>query len=178
MGTFLKTTTIILIILWSLPALGLEQVITLDDPGAVACNENWLEGGCWIMLTETTSSDCHTPGICFFNADLWPGGLYFPYRMLVGLENFTNIETIEVDIYDGWEIGCVRVWLYSGQLVVDQDGSHVVGNWETLFLSTGGVEVTQLVISGWEGAVDEIRLVGENLTPADGRSWSALKSLY
>lgn len=178
MGAFLKICASTVLILCALPATGAEMTITLDNPGAVACNQSWTEGGCPIHLAETLAEDCHTPGICFFNGDLYPGGLYFPYRMIVDLSNLRGVDSIEVDVYDGWEIGCVQAWLYSGTLLLDHQASGSVGSWITMVFPTGGIEVTRLIISGWDGAIDEIRIAGDDLTAVDDLAWSALKALY
>lgn len=180
MRRVLRATILFLIILTTAAtqAQGVQRVITLDDPGASDCYDGWLEGNCWIELVNTTGADCEAAGICFFNGDIWPGGLYFPYRMLVNLENVTGIETVEVLVYDGWEDGCVQVFLYSGAALLDLRASVNHGNWETLILAAGGSTPTQLVISGWDGAVDEIRLVGGELTPVETGAWGMIKSLY
>jgi hypothetical protein len=137
-----------------------------------------MEGNCSIELVETTGADCHTPGNCFFNGDVWPGGLYFPYRMLVGLAGLEGIETVSVDVYDGWEVGCVQAWLYDGDVLLDAGASSSTGSWFTLTLSAGGGVPTQLVVSGWDGAVDEIRIEGGGLTIAGETAWSTVKALY
>lgn len=168
----------ILLILCAAPSMAETRVITLDEPGGSACYDVWTEAGCAIRLENTTGADCNAAGVCLFNGDLWPGGLYFPYRMFVDLGAVSGVESVEIDVYDGWEIGCVQAWLYSDQLLLDQAASTSVGGWFTITLTTQAVEATELIVSGWDGAVDEIRLVGTDITAAGASSWGTLKALY
>ena len=175
---FRASLLIALLGLLSAPAWAAQRTLTLDDPPASACDEPWMEGNCEITLVNTTWEDCMTPGNCWFSSTTYPGGLYFPYRMLVDLTGLTGIERVEVEVYDGWEDGCVIARLYANGSLQDVVVSQNHGTWETLILNVAALPVTQFVISGWDGAVREIRILGDWLTPVDETAWSSVKSLY
>jgi len=163
----------------ALPASAVTRNLTLDScPVAGQCDTEWTEGNCTLMAVTSIGGDC-IPGNCYFSelniGDLY--GLYLTCRLTIDLRNLEGVQTIEVDIQEGWEAGCTRAFLYADAAQIDADYSAGMGT-DMLTLSAGGSLPTQLAVSGHDCAVWEIRIIGDDLTPAAGESWSTIKSLY
>ncbi|MBN2170073.1 MAG: hypothetical protein JW819_01990 [Candidatus Krumholzibacteriota bacterium] len=163
----------------ALPASAVTRTLTLDFcPVAGQCDTEWTEGNCALMAVTSVAGDCE-PGNCYFaefdNGVLY--GLFLTCRLTIDLRNLEGIQSIEVDLQEGWATGCTRAFLYAGAAQIDADYSAGMGV-DMLTLSAGGSLPTQLAVSGHECAVWEIRIIGEDLTPAAGESWTAVKSLY
>jgi hypothetical protein len=169
------------------PVVVAEQiVITLDSvvPGP-ACNTPWFEAGCELIFLPTTTQDCIVAGqlgYCypqFLSIGLGTGVGVAPARMRVDFGTIQGVQSVQLLIYEAHEVGCTRAFLYDGSTLVNSAASTQEGggnHWLTL--DAAGAEVDHLFVSGHEGYVWEIRLVGDTLVSSEIASWGAVKSLY
>jgi hypothetical protein len=153
-----------------------QRVITFDALPTTTCNDPWIETNCQIEAVTQTAADCYpvSPG-CFISQ--YSGGIYLAARLNIALTTMIGIETIEIDILEGWDVGCTRAFLYSGGTQVDYTASNGMGAGMLALDATGPVP-DRLAISGHDCAVLEVRLIGFDITPATGTSWGTMKSLY
>ena len=177
MGGTLKLSLGVILLLSLVAAAGAEQrVITFDALPTTACNDPWVETGCQMEAVTQTGADCYpvSPG-CFISQ--YAGGIYIAARLNVALTTMVGIESIEIDILEGWEIGCTRAFLYAGETQMAYTASDDIGAGMMVLDATSGLP-DRLAISGHESAVLEVRLIGSNITPAAESSWGMIKTRY
>jgi hypothetical protein len=97
--------------------------------------------------------------------------------LYVDLSGVQGIESIQVDIGEGTEIGATRVMAYLGDLYIQQATSTSIG-YHTITLPLEFLPFDTLVISGWETAVTGIRLVGATLVDNQDIDFGSVKALY
>jgi hypothetical protein len=88
-----------------------------------------------------------------------------------------GIESIQVDIHEGAEIGATRVMAYLGDTYVSEVNSTSMAVQTVTLPVTAGTFDT-LVISGWETAVTGIRLIGATLVGNETQSLGVVKAMY
>jgi hypothetical protein len=162
------------------PVIAAEVTLSLDSiPGGIPCGETFNEGACQMWFTNILTSDCQAAEpveICFIAVQ--PTGVFImPARLVVDLSSIEGIETISVDVTEGFDPGCTRVMLYESGNMIYLTSSSGTGA-QTIDVSTVGIVFDSLIIAGWESAVWEIRLYGSNLVGNDARTFGTLKALY
>lgn len=176
MGRYLKLTLSVVLLLSLVAVAGADQrVITFDALPTTSCNDPWIETNCQMEAVTQTGADCYpvSPS-CFISQ--FSGGIYLTARLNIALTTMVGIESIEIDILEGWEIGCMRAFLYSGETQMDYTASSDMGAGTLVLDATGGLP-DRLAISGHDCVALEVRLIGI-ITPAAETSWGTIKSRY
>jgi hypothetical protein len=153
-----------------------QVTVTLDTLPTGDCYDPWQEADLTMQVVETTADDYTGAGYCVFlplSGGIWLGGS----RLSVDLRTLVGIESVEIDIQEGFDPHCTRAWLYQDDAVLDYDDSDLVGV-DLLTLAPGGGLPTELIVSGHECGVFEIRIIGDGLTPTAPTSWGTVKALY
>jgi hypothetical protein len=154
--------------------------VTLDDVTETAPLAVWTEAGLNLWFCETTAADL-TPGWCLVlphvELDPYQGVYIFPARLNVDLGGVQGLLSVEVDVYETHFAGSTRAFLYRDGATVAQAQSWTTLT-QTLVLPTGGEPVDRLAVSAHESAVWEIRLIGDELTPAARATLGAVKALF
>jgi hypothetical protein len=162
------------------PLAAAEIVLTLDDVTVGSCDVPFVEAECTMSFIATTGEDA-TPGFCLFIADannFGKEGVYlYPSRLVLDLTNLEGLESVEVDVWETHVAGSTRAFLYDAEGAVDNMNSFMEDD-QTLTLEAGGSVPTQLAVSAHEAYVWEIRLIGSDIAPVDGVTFSTVKALY
>jgi hypothetical protein len=159
------------------PAIADQITLTLDGVGMSTCNVTWDEGACHLMFTETAEGDYgYPPGYCIAQA-VAEGVYIMPARLSVDVSMIEGIMSVEIDIQEASDLGRTRAFAYAQDQEVANQWSDAMGL-QTFTLDVTGHAITSLAVSGWEAAVWEIRLIGDNLVANDWTSFSALKAIY
>ena len=162
------------------PVLADQVALDLSTMPGTQCGVEWTEGPC-VLWFEAVTADDYQPVwppqlICFpflYEGDL----ILFPARLCVNLDGVDGIESIQVDIHEGAEIGATRVMAYLGDTYVSEVNSTSMAVQTVTLPFTAGTFDT-LVISGWETAVTGIRLIGATLVGNETQSLGVVKAMY
>jgi hypothetical protein len=162
------------------PVLADEVALNLSTMPGTDCGVEWTEGPCVLWFEAITAEDyqpVQPPQLVCFPFMIGPTLTLFPARLYVNLTGVQGIESIEVDIGEGAEIGATRVMAYLGDTYIQQATSTSVG-YHTVTLPLDGLPFDTLVISGWETAVTGIRLIGTTLVDNQDVDFGTVKALY
>ena len=165
MKSILLITAFFLLI--TIPASADIITVTLDGVLVDECGETWIEAGVVLSFVTTTPEDCDGGGNCYFGVEPDRVWLY-PARLNLELSGLAGkVTKVEVDIIDYCGVGCTRAFLYDGASTVDSVQNSIIGDPETMTLSSGGVMVDRAAVSSCEGTVIEIRLTLEPVGTGD-----------
>jgi hypothetical protein len=176
----LRLLCLLVICLLSVSALADEVVLDLSTMPGTTCGVEWIEGPCVLWFEAVTAEDyqpVYPPQLVCFPFLSGSTLILFPARLFVNLTGVEGIESIQVDLQEGTEIGATRVMAYLGDTYVKEVNSFSMGSQTVTLPVTAGTYDT-LVISGWETAINEIRLVGTTLVDTEGLTLGAVKALY
>ena len=179
-STQLRILCLLVICLLSVSALADEVVLDFSTMPGTDCGVDWYEGPCTLWFEAITAEDyqpVQPPQLVCFPFLSGPNLILMPARLYVDLTGVAGIESIQVDLQEGVESGATRVMQYLGDTYVDGVTSTSVGAQMATLPITPGVYDT-LVISAWESAIFEIRLIGTTLVDTEGLSLGTVKALY
>jgi len=178
----LKLRLFFLFLVFILAGPVLADVVALDlstIPGT-DCGVEWSEGPCVLWFEAITAEDyqpVQPPQLICFPFMNGPTLILLPARLCADLSGVQGIESIEVDIGEGAEMGATRVMAYLGDLYIHGANSTSMG-YHTVTLPLAGLPYDTLVISGWETAVTGIRLIGTTLVEDQDIDFGSVKAQY
>ena len=176
----LRLLCLLVICFLSVSALADEVVLDFSTMLGTTCGVEWIEGPCVLWFEAITAEDyqpVQPPQLVCFPFLSGSTLILFPARLYVNLTGVEGIESIQVDLQEGAEWNVTRVMAYLGDTYVKEVNSSSMGSQTVILPVTTGTFDT-LVISGWETAVLEIRLIGTNLVDVEGLSLGTVKALY
>jgi hypothetical protein len=174
MTRLIKTSFVVAALLcFSVAATAATITITFDDvPVDIQCDEVWYEQGIAMWFTTANADECGE-GSCNFgvgDGEVW----LYPATLAIDLSNVFNITSIEADYEDGCPGECENAYLFFQDVLVDED--H--GDNNPLIVETGSEPVDMLRVNGCEDGFTEIRIIGDDVVPADLSTWGAVKAIY
>ena len=176
----LRPFFLLLIIFLTGPVLADEVALDLSTMPSTDCGVEWTEGPCVLWFEAITAEDyqpVQPPQLICFPFLSGPTLILLPARLCVDLSGVQGIESIQVDIGEGTEIGATRVMVYLDDLYIHQATSSGMG-YHTVTLPVDGLPFDTLIISGWETAVTGIRLIGTTLVDDQDIGFGSVKALY
>ena len=178
-----KRTTVLLLstLLLSASAGADTLTITLDNVEVDTCHTPWTEGICDVQVVETVEGDQAPPGYCTWDQQA-EGVTLLGARLEIDTTALEGVEEVEIDLRENSGNGHTKLYFYDTGLtnIIQFVVSSYTGSPtdQTLPVFIVGSELGKIVISGSDGLIKEVRLIGNLKVEGEGESWGTLKTRW